>query len=308
MKVLVTCPPMLSSKEQFIPLFKENNIDVFCPDVTQTLSEDELVDLLPQFDGWIIGDDPATRRVFEAGKKGIFKAAVKWGIGVDNVDFDACMDLNIPITNTPGMFGSEVAELAIGYLVGLARETYLIDREVRSGKWPKNAGITLEHKTIGIVGYGDIGENLTKKAKAFGLNIIIYDPAFNSVEDDEIKIYPWPENISYCDFVVFTCSLNSKNYHMFNKEVISKCKDGVRVINVARGGLIKESDLCDSLKQGKVHSAALDVFENEPVSSNSYLLSHPLCILGSHNASNTYDAVSRTNKAAIEKLFNFLGV
>ena len=308
MKVLVTCPPMLSSKEQFIPLFKENNIDVFCPDVTQTLSEDELVDLLPQFDGWIIGDDPATRRVFEAGKKGIVKAAVKWGIGVDNVDFDACTDLNIPITNTPGMFGSEVAELAIGYLVGLARETYLIDREVRSGKWPKNAGITLEHKTIGIVGYGDIGENLTKKAKAFGLNIIIYDPEFNSVEDDEIKIYPWPENISNCDFIVFTCSLNSKNYHMFNKEVISRCKDGVRVINVARGGLIKESDLCDSLKQGKVHSAALDVFEKEPVSSNSYLLSHPLCILGSHNASNTYDAVSRTNKVAIEKLFNFLGV
>ncbi|MCX7148548.1 MAG: hypothetical protein NTY05_03920, partial [Rhodocyclales bacterium] len=96
-------------KETFIPLFAAKGIDLVCPQVVQTLSEAELVELLPDFDGWIIGDDPATRSVFEAGKKGRLKAAVKWGIGVDNVDFAAAREFGIPIANTPLMFGQEVA-------------------------------------------------------------------------------------------------------------------------------------------------------------------------------------------------------
>ncbi|KOR27418.1 hypothetical protein TI05_19060 [Achromatium sp. WMS3] len=89
MKVLVTCPPMLGMKEQFMPIFEAKNIEVHTPEVIQILPEEELIKLVPEFDGWIIGDDPATRAVFEAGKKGNLKAAVKWGIGVDNVDFAA---------------------------------------------------------------------------------------------------------------------------------------------------------------------------------------------------------------------------
>src|SRR3546814_18453260 len=89
-----------------------------------------MVDLLPQYEGWIIGDDPATRRVFEAGKAGKLKAAVKWGIGVDNVDFAACKDLGIPIINTPNMFGGEVADVAVGYVIGLARQLFVIAREI----------------------------------------------------------------------------------------------------------------------------------------------------------------------------------
>ena len=94
----------------------------------QTLSVAELKDLVPQHDGWIIGDDPATRAVFEARKARKLKAAVKWGIGVDNVDFSACADLDIPIINTPDMFGAEVADIAMGYVIALARETFQIDR------------------------------------------------------------------------------------------------------------------------------------------------------------------------------------
>ena len=111
--------------------------------VTQTLSETELIELLPQFDGWIIGDDPATQQVFEAGLRGSLKAAVKWGIGVDNVDFRACEALGIPITNTPGMFGGEVADVAVGYVIALARHTVEIDRSVREGSWPKPRGLSL---------------------------------------------------------------------------------------------------------------------------------------------------------------------
>ena len=124
------------------------DIDITTPDVVQTLTVDELIDIVPQHDGWIIGDDPATFEVFEAGKAGQLKVAVKWGIGVDNVDFAACDRLGIPITNTPGMFGAEVADLAMCYILGLARDAFFIDREVRSGNWPKPAGISLGIKLL----------------------------------------------------------------------------------------------------------------------------------------------------------------
>src|SRR3546814_4139253 len=116
-----------------------------------------MVDLLPQYEGWIIGDDPATRRVVEAGKAGRLKAAVKWGIGVDNVDFAACKDLDIPTVNTPHMFGREVAAVAVGYVIGLARQLPNIDRGIRELEWPKPAGMILAGKRVALVGFGDIG-------------------------------------------------------------------------------------------------------------------------------------------------------
>ena len=116
MKILITCPPMLRMIDAFRPLFQRHGADITTPDVVQILSVGELKHLVPLHDGWIIGDDPATRDVFEAGRAGRLKAAVKWGIGVDNVDFAACRDLGIPIINTPQMFGGEVADIKVGAL------------------------------------------------------------------------------------------------------------------------------------------------------------------------------------------------
>ena len=156
-RVLVTCPPMLGLIEEFDCLAQAKGLQLIPAETAQILSENELIDLLPDYDGWIIGDDPATLKVFEAGKVGKLRAAVKWGVGTDNVDFQACERLKIPIANTPNMFGGEVADNAVGYLVGLARETFFIDREIRAGAWPKPPGMSISGKHIGVVGYGDIG-------------------------------------------------------------------------------------------------------------------------------------------------------
>lgn len=308
MKILVTCPPMLGMREQFLPIVAEYGVEAVCADVVQTLSEDELIKILPEYDGWIIGDDPATRAVFEAGKKGKLKAAVKWGIGVDNVDFVACEDLGIPIINTPDMFGGEVADVGVGYLIALARETYFIDREIRKGNWPKNRGVSIADKTVGLIGYGDIGRSAGLRLRALGMDVIAYDPGKNEINDQGVTLASWPNNIEQCDFLFFTCALNHKNKHMLNREILDRCKHGVRVVNVARGPLIDELALCDGLRSGKIHSAALDVFEIEPLPMDSYLREHPLCIFGSHNGSNTSDAVEKTNVVAIEKLMSYLRV
>tara|TARA_B100001142_G_scaffold294141_1_gene314152 strand:- start:2312 stop:3247 length:936 start_codon:yes stop_codon:yes gene_type:complete len=307
-RILITCPPMLATKDQYLSRFKDLGIEVTCPNVTQTLSEDALIDILPDYNGWIIGDDPVTKRVLKAGKDGNLRALVKWGIGTDNIDFNACDELDLPIENTPGMFGDEVSDIAIGYLIGLARETFQIDREVRKGEWPKLRGISLRDKNVAIVGFGDIGSGIANKLIAFGMHSIIYDPYVNQSKNEYFSFENWPERLSECDFLVFACELNQKTHHMLNQNTLSECKDGVRIVNVSRGGLINEIDLIDSLRSEKVYSAALDVFEKEPLQNDSELKSFDRCIFGSHNSSNTSEAVERTNDIAIKKILRMLAV
>ncbi|MCF6263984.1 MAG: phosphoglycerate dehydrogenase [Xanthomonadales bacterium] len=308
MKVLVTCPPMLGMLAEFIRPAAKKGINLIPATTTQVLSEGELIDLLPQFDGWIIGDDPATRKVFEAGRQGALKAAVKWGVGVDNVDFDACRDLEIPIINTPNMFGGEVADLAIGYMLGLARQSYYIDREIRiNNAWPKPPGMSMEGKVIGVVGFGDIGFQTIKRLVGFDVTVQVYDPGVEGSRGlGFVQALTWPEKLAEVDFLIFTCNLNAGNQHMLNADILSRLKPGVKVINVARGPLIDEQALTDALLSGHVSAAALDVFEQEPLPESSRMRGMSQCIFGSHNGSNTTEGVRRASKEAINKIAGFL--
>lgn len=308
MRILITYPPMVRRIDEFRHYFVDKNIEVYCPPIVQTLTVDELLTLVPQFDGWIIGDDPATREVFVAGKQGALRAAVKWGVGVDNVDFGAAEDLGIPVLNTPGMFGAEVADVAVSYVTALARETFLIDREVRAGRWPKPCGISLTHKTLALVGFGDIGRSAAKRLLAADMQVIVYDPFFKAVDGLAVEPAPWPERLDEADFIVLTCALTAQNFHMIDAEVLARTRPGVRIVNVARGPLIDQQALVAALESGQVHSAALDVFEEEPLPLTSPLHRHKRCIFGSHNASNTAEAVQRASEKAIQLLFGLLKI
>jgi D-3-phosphoglycerate dehydrogenase len=308
MRILVTCPPMLRQINRFKPQFDALGWEVTAANVVQVLSVEELIELVPLHDGWIIGDDPATAEVFTAGKAGKLKAAVKWGIGVDNVDFAAARALGLPIINTPNMFGGEVADLALSYVLALARESFDIDRGIRAGQWPKPAGISLGGRTLGLIGLGDIGRNLARRALACDMKVIAWDPGFTEPPPglEAVEIAAWPDRIGEADFLAFTCALTPANQHMLNAETLAKAKDGVRVVNVARGPLIDEPALIAALQSGKVYSAALDVFEVEPLPAKSPLRSLDRCIFGSHNGSNTIDAVERASYRAIDSLAGFL--
>tara|TARA_R110002072_G_scaffold73069_10_gene174290 strand:- start:2223 stop:3155 length:933 start_codon:yes stop_codon:yes gene_type:complete len=309
MRVLVTCPPMLGMIDEFRPIFADKNVTLDAPEVVQTMSEDELCAILPDMDGWVIGDDPATARVLETGAAGNLKAIVKWGVGVDNVDFAAAKRLGLPSTNTPGVFGNEVADVAMNYVGGLARETFFIDREIRANNaWPKPCGISLTGRKAGVVGFGDIGRQTARRLIASGIEIYAYDPAFKPADGLQVTPKPWFEGVEDCDFLVFTAPLNPGTHHMFNEDVLARVKPGVRIVNVGRGPVIKEAALLKGLESGAVYSAALDVFEVEPLSADSALRAYPRCIFGSHNGSNTQDAVRRVSHQAINHLFGFLGI
>lgn len=307
-KVLVTCPPMLGMFDEFVEPAKDLGIELIAAQTAQVLTEEELIEKLPGFDGWIIGDDPATERVFDAAKSGQLKAAVKWGIGVDNVDFSACEKLGIPITNTPNMFGGEVADVGMSLMLALARQTHFIDREIRANfGWPKPAGMSVSGKHVGVVGFGDIGTSLVKRLSGFDVTATVYDPGVEGNNGyDFVERADFPNGLEKCDFLIFTCALNKHNFHMLNADAISKLKPGSMVINVARGPLIDEPALIAALQSGHVAAAGLDVFEEEPLPKNSPLRDMPQCIFGSHNGSNTKEGVRRATHEAMKKLAGFL--
>jgi len=306
-RVLVTCPPMLRMMDELRPGFSDLKVELTTPVVTQTLTVEELKVLVPQHDGWIIGDDPATREVFTTGKAGRLRAAVKWGVGVDNVDFAACADLGIPVINTPGMFGNEVADVAMGYVIGLARDTFAIDRGVRAGGWPKPRGISLRGKTCAILGYGDIGRNVATRMAAAGMEVVIYDPGVTPASvAAPARLMQWPGGLESADFLVITCALTPSSHRLVNETSLAGMKRGIRIVNVARGPIIDERALIAALRSGQVRSAALDVFEVEPLPADSPLREFDNCIFGSHNGSNTADAVVRTSEIAMNRLIGFL--
>jgi D-3-phosphoglycerate dehydrogenase len=323
-KILVTCPPMIKQINNYDSEFKRLNLDYYCPKFTQTMTEDELIKILPNYDGWIIGDDPATRKVFEAGKAGKLRAAVKWGVGVDNVDFIACKDLGIPITNVPGVFGEEVSDVALGYLLCLTRKLHVIDIEVKNGNWVKPCGNSLTGKKVCLVGFGDIGRCTARKLLAFNLDVHVSDPGFSLVDNkivcnynpdiivdeylQKVHLGALEECITNCDYIITTCNLNKFTYHLINKNNIIMANKGVKVINVARGPIVKEDDVLELLEEGHIESVGFDVFEHEPLSINNKLRNYSGNIFGSHNGSNTIEAVNKVSYFAINKIDEYLNL
>lgn len=309
-KILLTCPPMIGMVDAFFEEFKNANFDVTVPKFTQEMSEDALCDIVGDYDGWIIGDDPASRRVLEAGVKGRLKACMRWGVGTNNVDFAAFEEFNIPIENTPGVFGREVADLACHYVTGLARDTFTIDRKVKQGEWFKPIGQSLWSARALIVGFGDIGQNLAKRLLAHDMEVWFYDPY---VEKSEIapgcSKVTWPQALSHVDYVVFTAPLNENTHHMLNINNIKLVKKGINVINVGRGPLIAEDALIKGLSEGLINSAALDVFEAEPFTPETHsklLQFSDRLIVGSHNGSNTKEAVEHVSILCVKRLREML--
>lgn len=309
-KILLTCPPMIGMVEEFQDEFKEAGFDVTIPKFTQEMTEEALVEIIGDYDGWIIGDDPATRRVLEAGVRGKLKACMRWGVGTNNVDFEAFKEFNVQIENTPGVFGREVADLACHYVTALARDSFTIDREVKKGNWYKPVGTSLWATKALIVGMGDIGKNLAKRLAAHDVEINYFDPfvAEANIPVSARKV-AWPEGLCGIDVVIFTAPLNENTHHMFNQDAIDAIQEPINLVNVGRGPLVEQEALLKGLSIGKIKKAALDVFEVEPFNvelhSNLLQFSERL-IFSSHNGSNTREAVSFVSRLCINKLQGFL--
>ena len=308
-RILVTAPPMIITLEQCQERFAAENLDVVVPEIVQQLSETELCEIVPDFDGVIAGDDPFTAKVLETGRKGRLRVLAKWGIGVDGIDLEAAKSLGIYTSNTPNVFGDEVADVALGYTILMARQLHKMDAAVRQGEWLKIQGNSLRGRVAGIIGVGSIGKAIARRLNTLGMKVLGYDiqaiePAL--CQETNLQQVDLDQLFQQADCIVLACNLTPQNYHLLDEKAFSQMKNGVWIINVSRGALVNENALVSALKSGKVEAAALDVFESEPITKE-----HPLCqfeqvTLGSHNSSNTKEAVLRVNQLAIDNLIRDL--
>lgn len=259
------------------------------------ISAADLVKAIGDYDALIVrGRTKVTAQVLEAGQK--LKVVGRAGVGVDNIDLEAAEQRGVTVVNAPTATTLAVAELTFGLLLALSRDISRADAAMKKGDWLKKEleGVELNGKTLGIIGYGRIGIEVGKRAAAFGMNVIAYDPL---VQESEIKVRgAEPVSIqdlfAWSDFISLHLPLNVQTRDLVGPLAFSQMKDGVRVVCAARGGIIDESALLAALNSGKVAGAALDVFANEPPGATD-LVKHPKVIVTPHIGAQTVEAQAR---------------
>lgn len=311
-KILVTCGHLQRHIGIYSDEIRSHGFDVWVPSlVGQQFGADEMSIMLPEVDVAIAGDDPLGASVLEAGAAGHLRGLVRWGIGTDNVDKAAATRLGVPVYNTPGMFNNEVADLALGHLLNLARNIHKMDRDVRLGEWTRYEGTSLTGKVAGVVGLGGIGREICRRARAFGMSVIGSDIATIAPQDLDLvgaRQVPFDSVLKQADVIFLACALTPKNHHLLDAAAFARMKQRVILINVARGPIIDETALVEALKSGKVAAAGLDVFEVEPLPPDSQLRKFDTCLFGTHSGSSTTEAIQRTNRASVDIALAMLGI
>jgi D-3-phosphoglycerate dehydrogenase len=239
------------------------------------------------------------------------------GVGLDNVDLEAAKEYNITVFNTPNAPSVSVAELVIGLIIALFRHIPLADKGLKEGKWLKKKlmGLELKGKTLGIVGFGNIGEEVAKRAKAFEMHISTYDILESALENARhmgVKALGPSKDaldtlLATSDVITLHVPLLPATYHMIGEQEFSHMNDDVYLINTSRGGVIDEKALLKALKSGKVAGAALDVFETEPP-SDSELINEPNVISTPHIGSTTKETQKNASITLAQKIIDFCAI
>src|SRR5881392_3616838 len=258
------------------------------------LNEIQLAEAIPDFTALIIrSQTKVTAKILNAAKK--LRAVGRAGVGVDNVDVEIATRRGVVVLNAPGANTISTAEHTFSLLLSLARNIARADATLKGGTWDRKnlEGVELYNKTLGIIGMGRIGSELSRRAIAFGMRVLAFDPYLSAARARGLQVELVEEIndlLSAADFITLHTPLTAETHHILNAERLKKTKSGVRIVNCARGGLIDEHALIAALQSGHVAGAALDVFEIEPLPSDSPLRSAPNILVTPHLGASTAEA------------------
>lgn len=264
-------------------------------DAFDRLPADDLIRMIPDYDALIVrGQTRVTSEVLDSTSR--LKVIGRAGVGVDNIDLESAKRHNVTVVNAPMSTTVAVAELAFGLLLAVARDIPRADATMKHGKWVKREfeGVELNGKTLGIIGFGRIGMEMGRRAAAFGMNVIIYDPNVleHELEHGNAEPVSLQDLFAWSHFISLHLPLNVQTRDLLGPLAFSQMQDEVRLVSTARGGIIDETALLNALNSGKVAAAALDVFEKEPPGLTE-LVSHPRVIATPHIGAQTAEAQSR---------------
>lgn len=260
----------------------------------------EMAELVAGCDALIVGIDPVTADVFDAGP---LKAIVKYGSGTDNIDLEAAASRSIPVVKTGAANAASVAELTIGLILALARKITTMDRHVRSGSWSRSMGVEIAGRTVGVVGYGRIGREVGRRAAALGMNVVAHDPAITQAD---VSLVDLDELLGRSDVVSLHVPLMPATEGMIDAARIARMRPGSFLVNTARGGIVDEDAVADALEAGHLAGAALDSFSSEPLPISSRLRAIDSVILTPHCGAATVEATVRAGTLAVELLVDAL--
>lgn len=306
-KVLISAPYMQPVPEKYRKILEENGVELIVPPVKERLSEEELLDIIEDIDGVISGDDQFTGRVFDAARK--LKVVSKWGTGIDSIDKEAATARGIAVRNTPNAFTEPVADSVIGYILCFARKLPWMNDQMHAGQWEKIPGVSLLECTLGVIGVGNTGKATVRRAIAFGMKVMgndIVEMPKTFIEETGITMVSKEEVLKNADFVSLNCDLNPTSYHIMSKKEFSLMNPSAYIINIARGPLINEPDLIEALNEKKIAGAALDVFEVEPLPTDSPLRGFDNVMLAPHNANSSPIVWERIHKSTVNNLLEEL--
>lgn len=306
-KILITPRAFAKSDGTQVKRLEEKGYCVHVNETGKSYSYDEFIKLSKDVEGIIIGVDEADENMLQHANK--LKAIAKYGVGVDNIDLNAAKKQGIKISRTVGSNSVSVAEHAISLMFALEKNIVSNCLSVKNGQWDKSYSTEMKDKTIGIIGFGNIGKEVVRIAQGIGMNVYAHDLYPIDVEyakKHNVKISTFEELITNSDVITVHLPLTETTQSLINKEVFKKMKPTSIIINAARGGVVNENDLFDALSSKEIAGAGFDVFSKEPPVTTEPLLQLDNFILTPHTASKTKEADENTMRLAVENIMKDL--
>jgi D-3-phosphoglycerate dehydrogenase / 2-oxoglutarate reductase len=306
-KVLISAPYAMPLIDMYRERLGAAGCEVVVAKVHERLEEEELLPLVPDIDGIICGDDRITPKVLDNAPR--LKVISKWGTGVDSIDRQAAARRGVAVRNTPGAFTDPVADTAMGYILLFARKFDLMDRDIRSGAWSKRQLMSLKELTLGVVGVGNCGKAVVRRALAFGMRVLGNDIAAmpkDFLDSTGIVMRPLEDLLGEADVVTLHPDLNETSLHLIDAKALARMKPSALLVNTSRGPVVDEAALSDALEKKRISAAALDVFETEPLPASSPLRRLENCWLAPHNANSSPACAQRVHENTMRNLLDEL--
>lgn len=272
------------------------------------LTEARMLELAGDFDAFLCGDDAITRAVLEKSLPRL-KVISKYGIGLDKIDIAATKEFKVPVLFTPGVNHTTVAEHTFGLLIGITKQIVTTAAAARHGEWLRLTGHEIFEKTMGIVGLGRIGKEVAIRARAFGMPVIAFDPWWDeafATAHGVTRCATMDEVLFNADVISLHCNLSDETRGMIRRDKLASMRDGVVIINCARGEIVETPDMVEALHSGKVGGYGADVLDIEPPPADHPLLTAPNCVITPHIGSRTYESVPRQAMKSLTNLIKAL--
>lgn len=307
MNILVTPRSFGKNNPELFDALREAGLNVMRNDSGGIFPAAQMKEKLASCDGVILGVDPMNAEVLAAAPR--IRAIAKYGVGTDNIDLAVCKERGIAVSRTVGANSNAVADYAFTLMLAVARKAALIDRRCRAKDWGKITSIDVYGKTLGIIGLGAVGKCVARRARGFDMRVLAHDIAFDDVHAREAGVERADVDriCREADFISLHTVLNDETRNLINADRLAAMKKTAVLVNTARGGLIDEAALLAALREGRLHGAGLDVFEEEPPADPVwYGLDN--VVMGSHCSSSTSGATETMGRMAVENLLRDLGI